>query len=337
MSKKNLIIILSSLFLFVLNAFIVFASDDKVYKLRYGVVSDETAGHIGYNPITNHFKDMVYQMSQGRLIIETQVDLVPDTEIAMAVIDGRLDMGNFMVNWSSGTFPTWDYTLPFLFKDNWQYEKLTQDPEFISVMRKSYADKGLYYFGENNVGGNDTIWSNKPIETINDLKNLKIRTGGLMPTIAFKELGAAPITMTFSELAEAMNRGTIDAVISDIVWAPHVGMMDVAEYICYWPVNRVGGGAQVMNLEKWNSLPSDLQKVLSDAIWIMIKQDNWALFNVQLQNKKTLAMTKKVFVPEQATINQAAETVKQITKEKYLKLADKYGPEIMELVEKYTK
>jgi len=310
----------------------------EVYTLSFGVSSDETQGHLNYNPVTNRFKDRVYEMSGGRIIIKSKVDLVPDTEIPMAVIDGRLDMGNFMTNWSSGTFPTWDFSLPFMFKNISQFEKLTQDPEFINIMRDSYAAKGLYYLGEDEIGGNNVIWSNKPLGTVDDLKNLKIRSGGLMPTVALKELGAAPVTMTFSEVAEAMNRGTIDAIVCDLVWAPQVGMMDVAKYVDNWGINIVGGSPQIMNLEKWNSLPPDLQTILSDAIWEQIRADNWARYLVELQMDKIISNVGKVQIitPDTAEIDKASQIAIPKVQEEWLKVAEPCGTDLLKLIQKYT-
>jgi len=130
------------------------SSDGEVYTLTYGQQNFTDGEHLHFSPATDIFKDMVYEASSGRLIIETKLDLVPDNEVPMAVIDGRLDMGNFMANWSSGTFPLWDFNLPYLFDNPFQYIEAVNDPEMVEILRESYAEKGLYYFGEGLLQGN---------------------------------------------------------------------------------------------------------------------------------------------------------------------------------------
>jgi TRAP-type mannitol/chloroaromatic compound transport system substrate-binding protein len=106
----------------------------------------------------------------------------------------------------------------------------------------------------------------KEINTVDDLKGLKFRVGGLGGQVLAK-LGVVPQQIAPGDVYPALERGTLDAVEFS---GPHddekLGFVKVAQYYYYpgfWE-----GGAQpslYVNMNKWNELPSNYKAILEAA------------------------------------------------------------------------
>lgn len=122
-------------------------------------------------------------------------------------------------------------------------------------------------------------WFRKEIRSVDDLKGLKFRIGGLGGQVLAR-LGVLPQQMAPADVLAGLERGTIDA-------AEFVGPYDdeklgfhkfAKHYYCpgWWE-----GGAMlhlVINLEKWQGLPKSYQSVLVQAgeatnNWMLARYD----------------------------------------------------------------
>ena len=114
--------------------------------------------------------------------------------------------------------------------------------------------------------------SNVKIETEEDLKGLKFRTYGLWADI-MQQYGVSVVTLAGGEVYSAAERGVIDAFeyrppAAD--WAQ--GFHEITKYLgvpgIHSPANP---HVFLVNKEKWDGLPADLQTLLKDEI------EAWAL------------------------------------------------------------
>jgi len=212
------------------------------------------------------FQTMVEDASDGRLIIDTKMNLFKDgNDTVMAVIDGRVDAGRFHNAWASGTFPLWDHlSVPFVYNSPVEFEQARHDPRMMEIYKESYADAGLVQIGSYGCDGNLAVWANKPIRTVEDFKGMKIRASGILPSLNMKAMGAAPITVAGPEIPEAILRGVLDAALSDRSWAFGVGVGDVTTHLNRWTFTPSFANSIVVNKEKFDSLPPDLQQILLD-------------------------------------------------------------------------
>jgi len=78
------------------------------------------------------------------------------------------------------------------------------------LWRELYAKYNLYPFIGGNTGVQMGGWFRKPIESLEDLKGLKMRIPGLGGEV-FAKLGVNPILLPAGEIYTALERGTIDA------------------------------------------------------------------------------------------------------------------------------
>src|SRR5471032_2540092 len=137
----------------------------------------------------------------------------------------------------------------------------------------------LYGISGGNTGTQMGGWFRKEINTVDDLKGLKMRIGGWAGK-TLQKLGAVPQQLAGGDIYPALEKGVIDAA----EWVgPYddekLGFYKVAKFYYYpgwWE-----GNAQLstyVNLAQWQQLPKSYQTILEDAcsateMWMTAKYD----------------------------------------------------------------
>ncbi|MFC1861444.1 TRAP transporter substrate-binding protein [Chloroflexota bacterium] len=103
----------------------------------------------------------------------------------------------------------------------------------------------------------------RPVRNLEDLKGLKVRELGGPPTDMWKLLGANPMLVPMPGSYEAADKGVIDGM--GMPWGA-IATFKLYEVFDYWTdvPTCVSNFAIIMNKEKWNSLPPDIQKAIMD-------------------------------------------------------------------------
>jgi len=189
--------------------------------------------------------------------------LGPPMEAYTMIKDGAVDMGCVIIGFFPGRFPLTNVIqLPFIGLPSaevgsriyWDlYEKF---PEF----RADYPDVkvlNLYTDAPTPIG------TKKPVRTAEDIKGMKIRALAGAPTEMLKELGAAAVLMPPTEIYTSMERGVIDGWM--ISWEACAGAK-YWEVTDYWTTANMYQPALafLMNLDSWNRLPPDIQKIFDE-------------------------------------------------------------------------
>ncbi|RLC37742.1 MAG: hypothetical protein DRH33_05555 [Candidatus Nealsonbacteria bacterium] len=106
----------------------------------------------------------------------------------------------------------------------------------------------------------------KPINSISDIKGMKIRTAGDDGEV-FSKMGASLTMIPGGELYEAMSRGTIDAFqFMSPAGDTSIGLHEVVKYLYLSPVRQPCSMSMVIvNKSKWEKLPVDLQEVVQTS------------------------------------------------------------------------
>ncbi len=107
------------------------------------------------------------------------------------------------------------------------------------------------------------LYTAKPIKSLNDFKGMPIRV-----TPAYKDfataLHAAPVSMTPGEVYAGLQRGVVEGYGWPAYGITDFGWEKLTKYVIdpgFYQVDVIG----LINLEKWNSLPADVQKIITDA------------------------------------------------------------------------
>ena len=122
------------------------------------------------------------------------------------------------------------------------------------------------------------IMSKNPVRNLNDIKGMDIRASGGAAEI-LKAWGANPVGMPMPATVEALQKGTVKGLISSLD-CRYVTMTETSIY----PF------AVVMNMETWNSLPKDVQKVMDD---LAVEQAEWTGNYMDNHVKESVAWSKQ--------------------------------------------
>jgi TRAP-type C4-dicarboxylate transport system substrate-binding protein len=107
------------------------------------------------------------------------------------------------------------------------------------------------------------IMRNKKVMKVEDFKGLQIRTAGkyLQPPL-MKAVGAVPVGIPFPELYDSMQKGMLDGATGTMGLFIGNKLHEVCKYYIDIGIGGDPGQGIMINLDKWKSLPSDVQQVM---------------------------------------------------------------------------
>ena len=186
---------------------------------------------------------------------------------------------------------------------------------FRDMLRKAYARYNIYWLGWVYDPGFQII-SKVPINSVADLKGLKIRATGLLaPT--FAKLGASPTFIPAEELYTSLAQGIVDAAC----WGGEMETVDmklheVAKHYIYPPQSGWLIFPYLVNLDTWNALPDDLKEIVETMVFH--SKDN-AAREIQIATDKS----KKIMID--AGVNMITWSKSDVAK--FMKAADEAAEE----------
>ena len=194
-------------------------------------------------------------------------EIVPGLQAVDAVTANTVEMAHTCSYYFWGKDPTYAIgtAIPFGLNARLQNAWLYQG-NGNTLLNEFYATQGIYGLPAGNTGAQMGGWFRKEINTVDDLKGLKMRIAGMAGKI-IGQLGVVPQQIAGGDIYPALEKGAIDA--AEFV-GPYddqkLGFEKVAKYY-YYPGWWEGGPVvhAFVNLEKWNSLPKHYQAALTDA------------------------------------------------------------------------
>ena len=226
----------------------------------------ETPGMMSYDKVFPEFVDSVEKMSDGRLKITVYENsaLVPEREIHDAVSEGVVEMGFSTGAFWAGTVPVGLFSLglPMSCETMEEMEVWFWDKGVVDVLRQAYAEHNVQYLCPLIGMPYGSIMSKDPINTLADLEGKKIRSIAFFKGI-WQAVGAVPVDTAIEELYTAIATGDVDGANmgnADRFWS--LKLHEVADYYTMPPLSAYAGGEFIVNMDKWNELPADLQEIL---------------------------------------------------------------------------
>jgi TRAP-type C4-dicarboxylate transport system substrate-binding protein len=105
--------------------------------------------------------------------------------------------------------------------------------------------------------------SKTPIRTLADFKGKKVRTIPAYNNL-IKSLGAEPISLPSADLYQSLQKGIIDAAITGANDFVGLKLIEVAKYYTALNLGNTAHPQKVFNIDSWNKLPPDIQKIFTD-------------------------------------------------------------------------
>jgi TRAP-type C4-dicarboxylate transport system substrate-binding protein len=213
--------------------------------------------------------DEIEERTEGKIKVETFPGgtLLGAKDMMDGVEAGSADIGCLCMAYQPGRFTiTNAVSLPLGIPDALTGTKVLMDV-YENYKPESFGNvKVLALF----TTAPSNIMSQKAIRTLEDAQGVNIRASGGAAQI-LKAWGANAVGMPMSDAPDALQKGTISGIFSSLEvmkdfnyaeYCPFVTMTDAAVY----PF------AVVMNKEKWDSLPADIQRVMDE---MFVEQSHW--------------------------------------------------------------
>ena len=243
------------------------------------------------------FANDVKTMSGGRLNIQVFAggELVPALESFSAVSQGTVQMGHGAGYYWAGKIPAAQFFTAVPFGMNaqgmtaWMYSG-----GGLELYQETYKPFNLVPFPVGNTGVQMGGWFNKKINSLADLKGLKMRIPGLGGKVMAKA-GVNPVLLPGGEIYTSLERGTIDA--AEWVGPFHderLGLHRAAKNYYYPGWHEPGPMLElIINSAAWDSLPADLKLIISNtaaatSVWMFAEfeaRNLQALRKMQTEHK----------------------------------------------------
>ncbi len=258
------------------------AEDKKVYKWK--MVTTWPKNFPGLGTGANFLAKKIDELTQGQVKITVYGagELVPAMESFDAVSNGTAQIGHGASYYWKGKSEAAQFfsTVPFgLTADemnSWLYygggmELWTEIYDKFNLIPAAAGNTGVQ------MGG----WFNKEINSLEDLKGLKMRLPGLGAEV-LKRLGGTPVSLPGGEIFTSLQSGAIDATefvgpYNDMAF----GLYKAAKYYYYPGWHEPGTTLEsFINKDAFNELPKHLQESVIAAIRIA-NQDMFAEYNAR--------------------------------------------------------
>jgi tripartite ATP-independent transporter DctP family solute receptor len=238
------------------------AADEPIQIIFYWMMGKETLQFKGLEK----FMQGVEQRTNGKVKFKVFCcgSMGADLESIEAMRMGSIDLRCAGVGvWARYHRPIDMIVMPFLLRDYEHAYKFVTSPYWYEIT-KGLEKSNIKPITNFNAGFRDISNNKRPVNTVEDVKGLKIRTPKISSWVTtWKAFGASPVAMPMPELYMALKTGVVDAQENGPNNSKDQKYYEVQKYFSYikyaWLGPLLG-----MNLEKWNSLPKDIQDIIME-------------------------------------------------------------------------
>ena len=331
--KRIVLIVFCLMFLWLLNFILPKAANCQSQPLVWKLSAVMPIGEYLYGP-TSEFCKAVTDRSGGRL----RITFHPGgelgyrgTESLQLLRDKVLHISEVIAPYVGGTLPMCTVaTLPGLCIN--REEGIKVRDAIRQILDKEFAAKfnsKLLFMQPFLV---DMFWTKKECRTLEDFRGLKIRAYGAETAKLFSLMGAVPLTMPLGEVYVALQRGLVDGLMTSVDSVHSVHAEEVLDYgirlvvSAYVPAEFV-----LVNLDSFQALPEDLQKIILDEA-AKAEEETWELAPEVLVKEEAAVLKAglKMFIEPNPGEQEKLNNLSRQVWEGWLKAAGPKGKEVLD-------
>lgn len=222
--------------------------------------------HVVETELVADWGKAIEEATDGQVKVESYPGgtLAPGPEIYESVVQGVADIGISVYAYTRGRFPVIEtFLLPGIGYNTSRAASMAVmegierfDPEEIK------DTKHILSFST----GPGHLMIDRPIQSMDDLSGLEIGATAGPRADAIEYLGATPVILPMPEWYEALERGMMVGGVAPLEVLEGFRLGEVTgDYITLTPLLYSQKFFMVMNLETWDSLPTDIQIVIEDV------------------------------------------------------------------------
>lgn len=272
------------------------SAEGKTYTIKLGHTM--STSHPRHQALLE-FEKYVEEKSNGALQVELYPAGVLGTEPEM---QESMRLGTLQA-FVGGPFDTISkklnlFLMPFFFENQEDLMRVAKNEEAFNIVASDAEKNGLKILAIGDGGARQITNSKRRIDEPADMKGLKLRTPSIEAIMVCMEtLGASTVSIPLADCYMSLKTGVADGQENPIATIYDQKLYEVQKYITY--VNyQYHPEVMSMNAKFYNSLPAELQQILSDGAWLFVETENKiALENEKVRVEEMKAAGCDVYVP----------------------------------------
>jgi C4-dicarboxylate-binding protein DctP len=244
------------------------ASAQQVYELR---ASADTNLQTSRTLHLKEYLDEVEKRSKGRIkpTLYHSAQLFRDRDVGKALIQGSIEMA-FPGSWTlSGIVPDLDFPgLPMFYGVTADQARKVVDGEVGKMINAQLETKlRSHVIGRwHELEPMHTYSTTKELKSFDSVKGMRVRhPGSAMQALQIAAKGATPVVVPWPDTALALTQGTVDALVSTHNTVVSGKLWEAGVKYAYEDYNSRMFQVMLVSQKFWDSLPADLQKLMTDT------------------------------------------------------------------------
>jgi len=250
-------------------AFFALAAPALAADYTFRFQSSDPAGNPNFILQQGWAKD-VEERSEGKIVIDLMPveSIVAHNETQDAIATGILDGHITDLSYFAGKDPAFGlmgnpvgaWSNP---EQMFDFLENGGGAELLNEIMNPY---GLQFIGAS-TPGLEAFVSSVPIDTVEDLKGVKLRAPEGLVQSVFAAAGASPVNLPGSEVFTSLDKKVIDAADYSVFSVNQAqGLNDIAPHPIYPGFHSMPLVEMSMNKDKWDALPEDMQQLLTESV-----------------------------------------------------------------------
>lgn len=283
-------------------------------------MDDQKVGYLAHNLPTSHpvhqgmevFAKEVLKISKGKLKVKIFPDgqLGSEREVLELLQIGSIAMTKVSAAAMANFAPEYKVlSVPYLFRDKAHLFNVLEGKTGKDILEagSEYLLRGLCFY---DAGSRSFYTKNKPIQTPEDLKGLKIRVmNHQMSVDMVNEMGGSATPMAYAELYTALQQGVVDGAENN---APSFVTSGHYEVCKYYTLDEHSSTPDVLVIgtRYWNKLSEEEQGWMRDAAKMSVNaQKGFWKKNVEECLVKLKAADVQIFYPDKKLFAEKSKVV----------------------------
>lgn len=275
------------------------------------------------------FAELVKEKSDGKINMKVYPtgQLYNDISMPDAVSTGQIEMGaNTLEMWTSQV-PAAEFVVLPLF-DDYKHVHAAIDNGINDIFVEEL----------NKVGAHPLIWSDfgfgyyaskeEPLSTPESFKGKRIRTTSPLMAKYVELAGGSPVTISGSEVTQALQKGTIDGALSGVSGFTAVQYYEFTKN--YSGPQNAGVVLITVNLEWWNSLSEAAREIISEAA---DESEKWTTVEADIIYNESVAQLEEEGMTLVPVEKESFKAIEDELATEYLSRSGEVGKEILEIIE----
>jgi TRAP-type C4-dicarboxylate transport system substrate-binding protein len=283
------------------------------------------ASHPAETILVKEWSEILEEETGGRIKIVSYPgeSLSKAADIYNGVVEGVADIGLSCFAYTPGRFPVLEaFELPGITYLNSKSASMVAWEGIKELDPEEVQDTKLLMVIATGPGD---LFTKTAVDSLKDIQGMEIRATGLS-AVTITHLGGIPVGMPQSDTYEALQKGLVKGNLSPVEVLKGWKHAEVTSYITKTPFLYNTLFFVTMNLEKWDSIPKDLQKKITDVTEKFHEETAIALWDMQNEAALGYAIDEQEMQIIDLTSEEKAAWI-----EKVMPIQDSYNTKLKEL------